>query len=234
MIAMTNVDAIWFQLTHVTAVPSYGMVVGSFFLAAFLVNERRTWYWVKYFITIVHESCHATSAYVFGGSRPRIKVRFDSSGETAWSARSKIGRVVTAFAGYTGVALVSVGSATLLGSGRIMALIFLTTVVAIMALISARNLLAAVILVGILASTLALSRCTAVSVQLLIPMTITWILSMGAIKDVHILSQCEGESDATILHGLTGVPARAWVSVFYAFTFACAAYGIWIFASRAW
>lgn len=221
-------------LTTVTAAPDRLTVGAAFLIAAAAVTWQPVWRWIKYFVTTVHECCHATSAYAFGGSVPRIKIRADASGETAWATRGgTIGRVITTMAGYVGVGAVAVGTASLIGTGHVTAVIFLTVAVALMAITSARSLFTVAILAAVVASTVALYRYAPANIQTFAPTTITWILLFGAVRDVHILAHSSEENDATILTRLTGIGRRFWIALFYTATVAAAGYGTWMLATRA-
>jgi hypothetical protein len=70
---------------------------------AVAVGVRPVWRWLRNAVTFVHETGHALAALACGGRVGRIRLRFDTSGDTSWSFRGRAGRArrfAVAAAGY--------------------------------------------------------------------------------------------------------------------------------------
>jgi hypothetical protein len=70
---------------------------------AVAVAVRPVWRWLRNFVTFVHEAGHAVVALACGAKVQKIRLRFDTSGDTSWSFKGNPGglrRFAVAAGGY--------------------------------------------------------------------------------------------------------------------------------------
>lgn len=184
------------------------------------------WRLARHLLTIVHEGAHAAVALLAGRRLAGIRLHSDTSGLTVSIGRPRgPGMVATAFAGYPGPAVLGLGAAWLLASGRPALVLWgLLVLVAVLAL-GVRNLygLWTVLVVGAL---LWLATRFADPEPFAYPLT--WFLLLGPPRAVVELARApRGARDADVLARLTRVPAALWVGLLWLVCVGAAVLGGW-------
>ena len=189
---------------------------------------------VRHVVTIVHEAGHATAALLTGRQLQGIRLHADTSGVTVSRGRPRgPGMVATVASGYPAPALLGLAGALVLTQGYAVALLWGLVLLCAVMLVLVRNLygLWALLLVGgaVGAATWWLPAQTAVWTASLL----VWSLLLAAPRSVVELQRQrrrhrDRTSDADQLARLTGVPALAWVAVFWGVCVACLGVSGWL------
>lgn len=188
------------------------------------------WHLTRHVLTIVHEGAHATVAVLTGRRLAGIRLHSDTSGLTVSVGRPRgPGMVATAFAGYTGPALLGLGAAWLLSRGYAVGLLWLLVLALTLLLVQVRNwyglwtvLVSGVVLVGV-------TWWGSPQWQSAFAYAVTWFLLLGAPRAVLELQASRRRargartSDADVLAQLTRVPGLVWVGLFLLVTTGCLA-----------
>lgn len=185
-----------------------------------LVAVEPSWRLARNGITIAHEGGHALVAVLVGRRLSGIKLHSDTSGLTVSRGRTTgPGMVLTLLAGYPAPALLGLGGAWLLATGRTTLLLWVALVLLVAMLLWIRNLygLLAVLVAG--AAVFTVSWYTTAQVQAAFAYGIVWFLLLGGVRPVGELQgrrwrQRARDSDADQLAGLTWIPGLLWVGLF--------------------
>ena len=230
---------IWTRATTTQVPPSTTLVLVTAGVALLCLAVPTLWHLSRHVLTIVHEGSHATVAVLTGRRLAGIKLHSDTSGLTLSVGRPRgPGMIATAFAGYTGPALVGLGAAWLLGLGYTVGLLWLLVVGLALMLVQIRNwyglwtiLVSAAVLVGV-------TWWGSDVWHSALAYTIVWFLMLGAPRAVLELqssrrrargTRAAGASDADILATLTHLPGLVWVGVFGVVTVGALALGtVWL------
>ena len=200
--------------------PSATIVAGTAVVALLLVTYRRSWRLVRNVITIAHEGGHAAVAVLSGRRLQGIRLHSDTSGLTlSRGKRSGPGMVLTVVAGYTAPALLGVGGAALLASGRITLMLWLSILLVVLMLVMIRNVfgvLSVVVTGGIL---FGVSWFADAQWQALFAYAAVWFLLFGSVRPVFEMQRQRRRgqarnSDPDQLAGVTHAPAGLWVFFF--------------------
>jgi len=182
---------------------------------------------VRHGVTIVHEAGHATVAVLTGRQLRGIRLHADTSGVTVSRGRPRgPGMVATVAAGYPAPAVLGLAGAFALQQGYAVALLWALVLLCALMLVQIRNfyglwvLLVAGVLVG--GATWLLPPEGASWIAHLL----VWALLLAAPRSVVELQRLRRrgaarQSDADQLAHLTGLPALAWVGLFWAVCAAC-------------
>lgn len=214
------------DLLAVRPSPSPSVVLLSAGMALVVLAVPWLWRLARHLVTVVHEGAHAAVAVLAGRRLAGIRLHSDTSGLTVSVGRPRgPGMVATAFAGYPGPAVVGLGAAWLLASGRpALVLWSLLALVAVLAL-GVRNLygLWTVLVTGAL-----LWLATRYADPEPFAYVLTWFLLLGAPRAVVELARApRGARDADVLARLTRVPAALWVGLFWLVGVGAALLGGW-------
>jgi hypothetical protein len=133
---MHLVAAVW-QEQPVTPV---WVVAVSGITALLIVLTSDAWRLARNVITIAHEGGHALASVLSGRRLEGIRLHADTSGETfSRGRRTGPGAVITAAAGYLTPSLLGAGSAWLLASRHVTAMLWLALVLLAATLLMVRN-----------------------------------------------------------------------------------------------
>jgi hypothetical protein len=195
--------------------------------ALLIVLASDAWRLARNVITIAHEGGHALASVLSGRRLEGIRLHADSSGETfSRGRRTGPGTVITAAAGYLTPPLLGVGSAWLLASRHVTAMLWLALVLLAATVLMVRNAY------GVLAVLVTGGAVAAVAVigspvtQAVFAYACSWFLLLGGVRPVFELrGRRRRTSDADQLAKLTGVRAGVWVFLFAVFALAAVALG---------
>jgi hypothetical protein len=206
----------WHKLAGAQPVPPIWVVAVSGVLALLVVLANGSWRLARNVITIAHEGGHALVSVLSGRRLDGIRLHADSSGETySRGRRTGPGVVLTAAAGYVTPPLLGAGSAWLLATRHITAMLWLAVLLLAVTLLAIRNAygVLAVLVTG--AGVAAVSWLASPVVQALFAYACSWFLLLGGVRPVFELRRRRYRaSDADQLAKLTGVPAGVWVFAF--------------------
>lgn len=235
---MDLISEIWQRATSTQDPADPTVVLVTAGVALVCLALPTLWHLTRHVLTIVHEGAHATVAVLTGRRLAGIRLHSDTSGLTVSVGRPRgPGMVATAFAGYTGPAVLGLGAAWLLGRGYAAGLLWLLVLALALLLLQIRNwyglwtvLVSGVVLVGV-------TWWAPPVWQVVFAYTVTWFLLLGAPRAVLELQHSRrrtrgrGQSDADILGNLTRTPGLLWVGVFLLVTVGALALGVlWLVA----
>lgn len=217
---MEIIAEVWRRAVSVQPVPPPTTVVLIAAVALAAVVVPHVWPLTRLMVTVTHEGGHALVAVLAGRRLKGIRLHSDTSGLTVSQGRSSgPGMVMMLAAGYLGPAILGLGAALLLASGRSVGLLWLILVVLAAMLLQIRNFYGLLVIlvsgVGVFAVTWNLSPTAQSSVAYLI----TWILLIAAPKPVlELMTQRRRggtrHSDVDQLAQLTHVPPTVWAVMF--------------------
>jgi hypothetical protein len=195
--------------------------------ALLIVLASDAWRLARNVITIAHEGGHALASVLSGRRLEGIRLHADTSGETfSRGRRTGPGAVITAAAGYLTPPLLGAGSAWLLASRHVTAMLWLALVLLAATLIMVRNAFGvlAILLVG--GAVFAVSWLGSPVTQAVFAYACSWFLLLGGVRPVFELrGRRRRTSDADQLAKLTGVRAGVWVFLFAVVALAAVALG---------
>jgi hypothetical protein len=211
---------IWARVVETQPLPDRSLVLAAAALALLAVWLRPAWRRTRHVVTIAHEGAHGVVAALSGRRLAGIRLHSDTSGLTLSKGRPRgPGMVATAAAGYVGPALLGLGAALLLSTGRPVAVLWLLLLLLALLLLQIRNLfgLWSVLVTG--AALLAVSWWLPETAQALVAYLVTWFLLLAAPRPVLELQAARRrgrarDSDADQLARLTGVPGIVWIGMF--------------------
>ena len=220
---MHLVAAVW----HEQPVAPVWVVAVSGVTALLIVLTSDAWRLARNVITIAHEGGHALASVLSGRRLEGIRLHADTSGETySRGRRTGPAAVITAAAGYLTPPLLGAGSAWLLASRHVTAMLWLALVLLAATLLMVRNAygVLAVLVAG--GSVLAVTVLAGPVVQAVFAYVCSWFLLLGGVRPVFELrGRRRRTSDADQLATLTGVRAGAWVFTFAVIALAAVAFG---------
>lgn len=222
----------WDRLVSVQPEPEPWVVVAAAVGAGMLVVTPAAWSVSRHVLTLVHEGAHGVAALLTGRRLAGIRLHSDTSGLTVSRGRpTGAGMVATAAAGYVGPALVGLGAAWLLSTGRAVAVLWALLALIALLLVQIRNWfgLWSVLVSG--AVVLAASWWLAAGGRSGFAYLVTWFLLIAAPRPVLELRanrrhRRTRDSDADQLARLTHLPAALWVLLFFAVTVIALLFGV--------
>jgi hypothetical protein len=218
-----------------TAAPQPWVVALTALIGLGLVALPRIWALTRHASTIVHEGGHAVVALLTGRRLAGIRLHSDSSGVTVSVGRPRgPGMVAMLAAGYLAPALLGLGAAALLHTGRVVALLWLLVALLALILLQVRNWFGAWSVLVSGGVVFAVTWWLPATVQAAFGYAVTWFLLFAGPREVlSLYAARRGRrgrrgvrgSDADQLARLTHVPAGLWVAGFFVLTVALAAAG---------
>jgi hypothetical protein len=198
-----------------------------------LVVLPRAWALTRHVATIVHEAGHASVALLTGRRLAGIRLHSDSSGVTVSVGRPRgPGMVTMLAAGYLAPALLGLGAAALLATGRAVAVLWLLVGLLALMLLQIRNWFGAWSVLASGAVVLGVTWWLPAATQTAFAYGVTWFLLFSAPREVvglHVARRRRARgSDADQLGRLTHLPAGLWVAFFFVATVGLAALGGWL------
>jgi Peptidase M50B-like len=207
--------------------PSGWVLAAAGLLALGTVASDEVWRRARHVITIVHEAGHALVALCVGRRLAGIRLHHDTSGVTVSAGRpTGPGVMCTVAAGYPAPALLGLGTAGLLASGRTALVLQLFVVLLVGVLVVIRNGFGVLSVVVSMAIVLVVSVLAPATLRAAFAAYVTWFLLIGGVRPVYEVSRTRrrrggASSDPDQLGRLTGLPGGLWVAVFGLVTLAC-------------
>lgn len=217
---MSTLAEVWNGVLGTQPDPPPWLILCSGIAALVAVLHSPTWRLSRNVVTIAHEGGHALAAVTTGRKLSGIRLHSDTSGVTVSRGKpSGPGMVITAAAGYVTPPLLGLGAASLLGAGRITALLW-TVIVALAAiLLLVRNAFGVLSVLVTGGGIFAISWLASATVQAAFAYAFTWFLLLAGVRPVAELQRKRHRgrspsSDADQLARLTGLPGLVWVGAF--------------------
>ncbi|WP_067986305.1 M50 family metallopeptidase [Nocardia caishijiensis] len=214
--------------------PPWWLVLVTGAVALVLVGYRPLWRVTRAAVTVAHEGGHALFALLTGRRLHAITLHTDTSGLTVSSGRpTGPGMILTAMAGYPAPALLGVGYAALLGSGRVSVMLWATLAMLVAVLIKVRNVYGLLTVLVLGALVFGVSWYGNDLLQAGFAYLAAWFLLAAAVRPVLELQRGRRrqpgrtDSDADQLAHLTHLPALLWVLFFAVVCLAAAVVGAW-------
>jgi Peptidase M50B-like len=225
-------------LLDTSAAPRPWIVALAALVGLAFVVLPRVWAVTRHVSTIVHEGGHAVVALLTGRRLAGIRLHSDSSGVTVSVGRPRApGMVAMLAAGYLAPALLGLGAAALLHTGRVVALLWLLVAVLVLILVQVRNWFGAWSVLVSGAVVFAVTWWLPATVQAGFGYAVTWFLLFAGPREVlSLYAARRGRrgrrgargSDADQLARLTHLPAGLWVAALLVGTVGLAAAGAWL------
>jgi len=215
------------QVWHEQPAAPVWVVAVSGAVALLIVLTGDAWRLARNVITIAHEGGHALASVLSGRRLEGIRLHADTSGETFSRGRSTgPGVVITAAAGYLTPPLLGAGSAWLLASRHVTAMLWLALVLLVATLLLIRNAYGIVAVLFAAGAVFAVSWLASPLTQALFAYACSWFLLLGGVRPVlELRGRRRRTSDADQLARLTPVPAGAWIFAFAVIAVAAVALG---------
>jgi len=203
------------------------VVAVSAAMALLVVLTSDAWRLARNVITIAHEGGHALASVLSGRRLEGIRLHADTSGETySRGRRTGPGAVITAAAGYVTPPLLGAGSAWLLASRHVTAMLWLALVLLVATLLMVRNAYGVLAVLAAGGAVLAVSVLGSPATQAVFAYACSWFLLLGGVRPVFELrGRRRRTSDADQLARLTGVRAGVWAFAFAVIALAAVALG---------
>ncbi|MEV0686352.1 M50 family metallopeptidase [Nocardia sp. NPDC050378] len=215
--------------------PPWWLVLVTAALALILVGYRPLWRITRAAVTVAHEGGHALFALLTGRRLHAITLHTDTSGLTVSSGKpTGPGMILTAMAGYPAPALLGVGYAALLGSGRVSVMLWATLAMLVAVLVKVRNVYGLLTVLVLGALVFGVSWYGSDLLQAGFAYLAAWFLLAAAARPVLELQRGRRrqpgrtDSDADQLARLTHLPALLWVLFFALVCLAAAVIGGWL------
>ncbi len=228
----TGAAALWERIVATHPAPPTGTVLLCAGIALLAVVTP-VWPLTRHVVTVAHEAGHAVAAVLSGRSLSGIRLHSDTSGLTVSRGRARgPGMIVTLMAGYTGPALLGLGSAALLATGRPLALLWALLVLLALMLLQIRNLFGLWVVLVCGAALFVVTWWADSNVQTAVAYTVTWFLLLAAPRPVLEVARTRRQgrgrsSDPDQLARLTHLPGAVWVVIFLVITVGAALLGVW-------
>jgi hypothetical protein len=230
LVAAAPLVAVW----HVQPVTPTWVVVVSGVTALLIVLTADAWRLARNVITIAHEGGHALASVLSGRRLEGIRLHADTSGETfSRGRRTGPGTVITAAAGYVTPPLLGAGSAWLLASRHVTAMLWLALVLLVATALMVRNAYGVLAILVTGGAVAAVTVMGSPATQAVFAYACSWFLLLGGVRPVFELrGRRRRTSDADQLAALTGVRAGVWVFGFAVVALAAAALGARLLAGH--
>ncbi|MFF5035095.1 M50 family metallopeptidase [Nocardia salmonicida] len=203
--------------------PAWWLVLATAASALVLVGYRPLWRLTRNAVTVAHEGGHALVALLTGRRLHAITLHTDTSGLTVSSGKpTGPGMILTAAAGYPAPALLGLGYAALLGTGRVTVMLWATLVMLAAVLIKVRNMYGLLTVLVLGALVFGVSWFGSDLLQAAFAYLTAWFLLAAGVRPVFELQGSRRrqpgrtDSDADQLARLTHLPAVLWVLFFSA------------------
>ena len=226
-----DVVATWQALGAVQPEPPATVVALAAFVAGAGVLLPQAWRWTRHVVTIAHEGAHGVVALLTGRRLAGIRLHNDTSGVTvSVGPRTGPGMVAMLAAGYTGPALLGLGGALVLSTGRVTLLLWGLLLALALLLVQIRNWFGLLPVLATGAAVLAVTFWTPAETQQGFAHTLVMFLLLAAPRPVLELQAKRAgrqarDSDADQLARLTHVPGLVWVGLFLLVTLGALAFG---------
>ncbi len=231
---MSVIGQAWHRLIGAQPLPPTWAVAAGGIAALLVVVTGRAWQLARNVITIAHEGGHALVSLLSGRRLEGIRLHADTSGVTySRGRRTGPGAVFTAAAGYVTPPLLGAGSALLLASRHVTAMLWLALVLLAATFFAVRNAYGVFAVLVTAGAVFTVSWLGSATVQSVFAYACSWFLLLGGVRPVFELrGRRRRGSDADQLARLTRVPAGVWVFGFGVIALASLALGARIMVAR--
>lgn len=233
-----SLPEVWQNVISAQPAPPALVVLITGAVALLAVLGRAPWRIARNAITIAHEGGHGLLALLTGRRLDGIRLHSDTSGLTLSAGRpTGPGMVLTSAAGYLTPALLGLGSAAVLASGRISALLWIYVLLLAVLLVMVRNVYGWALMITVGAVFFIVPWFASSQVQSAFAYLVTWFLLLAAPKPVFELHRQRRrgrarDSDADQLARITPIGGGAWVGLFTLITLgALLVGGSWLLGS---
>lgn len=227
----SDLGDLWNQVTAVQPAPTARDLLLAAGVAASLVLLPGVWPVTRHVVTVAHEGGHAVAAVLTGRRLTGIRLHSDTSGLTVSHGRPRgPGMVLTLLAGHLGPAVLGLGCAAAVASGRALALLWGALLLLALLLVQIRNLFGLWVVLVCGFGLVAVTVWAPPAVQTTTAAVLTWFLLLAAPRTVVELARSRRRtrsrtSDADQLARLTPLPAGLWVVVLLVLTVGAAVLG---------
>jgi hypothetical protein len=237
-ISLDMVHVLWDRVDGTQPVPPAWEIGVCGGVALLVIGNQSTWHLTRNAITIAHEGGHAVVSLLTGRKLEGIRLHADTSGVT-YSRGRQTGpsMVATAAAGYPSPSLLGLGSAYLLATHHVTAMLWLLLLLLAATFLAIRNAYGVMAMLVTLGAVFSVSYFTSMTVQAAFGYATAWFLLLGGVRPVSELHRQRRRaiqrrrpltSDADQLARLTSLPGGAWVGIFWVVCVAALALGAWL------
>lgn len=211
---MELTEEILWRLQQTTPVPSQTALLGALAIGVLLV--LLAWRPVRLVATVCHEAGHALVAVLTGRQLRGVRVHSDTSGLTLTRGRpTGPGMVLTLCAGYPASSLLGLVGVWLVLGGHGYVFAWLLAAAAAVLLLRIRNLIGALVVVG-------LTLATGLLAWYGTGVWVSWLLAVGSVTQLlagpRTVLESRGRpgTDAAQLAAITHVPRAVWTLLWLA------------------
>jgi len=198
------------------------VVIGSGLLALFV--SLVVWPIVGFAVTVAHEGGHAITGSMMGGTVASITLGKKATGLTVVRGIGPLANLLFLLAGYVGPSVFGLLGAVLLATGHALAVLWVSLVFLLLALVQMRNILGALATVATGAVIVAVLKYAPPSGHTFFAYTWIWFLLIGGFG--HVVALGWGHSaDAAALRKASYLPKTLWSGFFWLATLAALVYG---------
>lgn len=223
----------WERLIAVGATPElWAILIGA--AVALVLTYTGLWRIARHGITVVHEGGHALMAVLWGRRISGIKLHSNTSGVTISRGKPRgLGVIFTTLAGYPAPALLGLGIAALVASGRSYLGLVLLAVALVLVFLSIRNLWGVIVTAPLGVGFYYLFQGVE-EVQVAVLTAVALFLTIASTRPIIELQQSRAageadDSDADQLQKLTLlIPGLIWVGVFLLISIAANLLALWL------
>lgn len=230
-----SVEQFFERLVGAQPAPAPALMLATALVAVALIGWHPSWRVLRGVVTIAHEGGHAAVAALTGRRLHGVRLHSDTSGLTVSSGPpTGPGMVFTLVAGYLAPSVLGLIGMTLLGFGRVTALLWVAVGALAAMLLLIRNVYGVVSVVGTGAVLVVLSWYAPPDVQGVFGYLFVFFLLFSAPRPVLELRRQRRrgrapDSDPDQLARLTGVAGGLWIAFFVGLTVAAAGLGaLWL------
>lgn len=167
-----------------------------------------TWFFVRHIMVMAHEGAHAVAASLLFRGVNGITLKANGDGKTEYGAGGRLSEVAIKSVGYVGPSASGFGTAELIGSGHIAAVLWVALVLLAVLLLALRMSFGIITVILAGALVFFVGRYTPMRTQVIAAYAITWLLLLSGVR--IIIEHGLKSDDGTKLRGLTGIPHLIW------------------------
>ena len=185
-------------------------------VVSMVIIPSATWELIQHFQVMAHEAMHGVVGSLSGRTVQWIELKPNADGATKIDPPSGPGYLVAGFAGYLGPSAFGLGAARLIQFGHIIAVLWVTTLLLGLLLITLKPSFGYVTvpLAGFLI--FLVLKHTSQTAEILAAYVITWFLLLSGVRIV--VQRGVNAGDAGILRNLTSIPRLVWFALWLAGT----------------
>ena len=166
--------------------------------------------WAGSFVTVAHEGGHMLTAALTGRGHKGFKMdNGDEAGTAIQDASWGVGDYILTFAGYATPPLLGLSAAALVATDNAWAVLWVSVVLLLLAVVFSRNTLATVVTLLAVGGVIASALWGSANLQAAVAVAIAWLLLLGGVRHTFTMSRGEN-SDAYWLARRTWIPTMIW------------------------